>query len=146
MVRRHDSISGVRELAKHNIISKLFSRRATCSALVGLIAWFWIAPLWAAWYEASSENFVIYSRQSKTSIVQFAERLERYRSAMEWLFQNKTPPPSPSNRLTVFVVKSRDEVRRLHGSGNSYVQGFYMPSAGDSIAVVAPIESPALGI
>jgi hypothetical protein len=51
------------------------------------------------------------------------------------------PDPSPSNRLTVFVVSSNSKVQQLYGDGGRYVGGFYVPRAGDSIAIVPQVRA-----
>lgn len=95
----------------------------------------------AEWFEASSANFVVYADDSERDIRRFSERLELYHEAMEGLVGFEVPPPSPSNRLTVFVVSSPREVRRIYGEDARYVGGFYVPRAGGSIAIVPQIQS-----
>ena len=93
-------------------------------------------PARAAWMRASSDHFVIYSDDSERGITQFAERLERYHVALTILTASKVATPSPSNRVTVFVVSDIAAVRKLFGEGNRYVGGFYIPRAGASVAFV----------
>ena len=93
----------------------------------------------ADWYEASSDHFVIYADDSEKDVRRFAENLERYHSAMEFLTQRKTGKPSPSNRVTIFVVGSGRELRKLAGRGN--IAGFYIPRAGASRAFVQDIRN-----
>ena len=94
----------------------------------------------AAWREASSPNFVVYADDSERDIRRFSEQLELYHAAMKVLTGIDPPEPSPSSRLTVFVVKNEQEVRRLLGEGARYVSGFYIPRASGSIAVVPRIN------
>jgi tetratricopeptide (TPR) repeat protein len=107
------------------------------------VAWFCAFLLWptvaqAAWLEASSAHFVVYAEDREDNLRAFAERLERYHAAMELVTGHKTSPPSPSNRLTVYVVKSEKEVRELAKSDDSNLEAFYLPRAGGSLAVVPP--------
>jgi tetratricopeptide (TPR) repeat protein len=97
-------------------------------------------PARAEWLEASSSHFVIYADDSELDLRRFATELERYHSAMALLTADKSPAPSPSNRVTVYVVRSGSEVRALHGKGSKYVNGFYRPRAGGSLAVVPRIR------
>lgn len=94
------------------------------------------APAHAKWTEVSSDHFVIYGEQSAGALQEFAERLELFHAAMTRLFKRDVPSPSPSNRVTVFVVSSSAEVRDLVDSKNRFVGGVYLPRAGGPVAVV----------
>lgn len=94
----------------------------------------------AEWLEASSPHFVVYADDTERDIRRFSEQLERYHDAMAVITGTENPPPSPSNRLTVFVVRNQREVRRLFGEGGRYVGGFYIPRAGSSVAIVPKID------
>ena len=71
----------------------------------------------ADWQEASSDHFVIYADESEKEIRKYSDRLERYYSAMSAMFPSKKIKPSPSNRVTIYVVRSERIVRKLYGSG-----------------------------
>jgi tetratricopeptide (TPR) repeat protein len=90
----------------------------------------------ADWLEASSDHFVIYGDQPEKQIRGFAERLERFHTAMSYVFKKPQAKPSPSNRVTIFVVSNQSEVRKVAGTDNRYVAGFYDPRAGISVAVI----------
>jgi tetratricopeptide (TPR) repeat protein len=100
------------------------------------------APAHAEWVEASSDHFVIYGDQDPETVRAFANRLERFHAAMSIMFRTDGSKPSPSNRVTIFVVDDEEEVQRLSRLGNDYVQGFYKPRAGNSIAVVQKLSRP----
>jgi Flp pilus assembly protein TadD len=123
-----------RDEGTHAMISALF--RFVVAALTLLAA----APAWAEWYEASSDHFVIFADDKEADIRKFAENLERYHSAMEFLTGRDLQKPSPSNRVTIFVVGSQGDMRKLAG-GNRYVGGFYIPRAGGSRAFVQDIRN-----
>ncbi|GLK44314.1 MULTISPECIES: DUF1570 domain-containing protein [Novosphingobium] len=106
-----------------------------------LAAWFSVTPAQAAWTEASSEHFVIYANDSDKDITRFAQQLERYHAGMAYVLGSKVAKPSPSNRVTVYVVKNTREVRELHGGDNKFVGGFYVPRAGGSLAIVPAVQS-----
>lgn len=90
----------------------------------------------AAWLEASSAHFLVYANGMDGVIRRFSEQLERYHAAMVYVTDAKLEAPSPSNRVTVYVVGSSRDVRRLHGEGNRYVAGFYVARAGSSVAMI----------
>jgi tetratricopeptide (TPR) repeat protein len=90
----------------------------------------------AKWRQASSTHFVIYSEESPDSLRKFAERLERYDSAMRFIRGLADYDPGAANRLTIYVVPDLGTVRRLHGRGSGSIAGFYVPRAGGSIAIV----------
>ncbi len=90
----------------------------------------------AAWLEASSEHFVIYGDQNEKSLRGFAERLELFHSSMAHMFGRQQKQPSPSNRVTIFVVSDTDEVRELVAAKSRDLAGIYLPRAGAAIALV----------
>lgn len=94
----------------------------------------------ADWQEASSDHFVIYGEQGEESLRRFAERLELFHAAMAHVFNKKEAKPSPSNRLTVYVVSSRSKVQELSGMDNRFLAGVYLPRAGAAIAVVPTLK------
>jgi len=96
----------------------------------------------ADWNEASSDHFVIYADENDKEIRKYSERLESYHGAMSVLLPSREDKPSPSNRVTIYVVRSDRMVRKLYGSGNDsrFIQGFYMPHAGGSLAIIPPID------
>jgi len=94
------------------------------------------------WREASSDHFVIFAEEDEKEIRKYSDRLERYYSAMSAVLPSKDVQPSPSNRVTIYVVRSERIVRKLYGSGSDarYVRGFYGPRAGGSLAIIPPID------
>lgn len=106
----------------------------------------WLAALVAAflsphsaradWAEASSKHFVIYADESERDLEKFSQKLERYHSALALLTGYDAPELSPSNRVTVYVLRNVGAVQKLYGEGSRYVGGFYLPRAGGSVAIV----------
>lgn len=95
----------------------------------------------AEWRESSSAHFVVYGDTSESNLRTFSERLERYNAAMAVVTGITDQVPSPSNRVTVYIVGSVDAVRKLGGfKRSSYVGGFYMPRAGASLAIIPTVE------
>jgi cytochrome c-type biogenesis protein CcmH/NrfG len=95
----------------------------------------------ADWHEASSEHFVIYADESEKEIRRYSDRLERYFSAMSAILPSKKIKPSPSNRVTIYVVRNDRIVRKLYGAeSSSNVRGFYVARAGGSLAIIPPID------
>ncbi|PNU01838.1 DUF1570 domain-containing protein [Novosphingobium guangzhouense] len=109
--------------------------------VAALAVCFWGGQARAAWIEASSDHFVIYANDSDKDITRFSQQLERYHAGMAFVLGQKVAKPSPSNRVTVYVVKNEREVRQLHGGDNKFVGGFYVPSAGGSLAIVPSVQS-----
>jgi hypothetical protein len=94
----------------------------------------------ADWMEAQSPHFVIYADESPGEIQRFSQELEVYHQALAQLTGIHPPDPSPSNRLTIFVVRDILQVQKLFGGKNHFVGGFYFPRAGDSLAVVPHVS------
>lgn len=91
-------------------------------------------PASAAWLEASSDHFIIYSDTKPDQLRQFATRLERYNSALRYLFMPKAKVDEGrrSNRLRIYVLPNVAAVQTLCG-GCPNVMGFYVPRAGGSV-------------
>ena len=94
----------------------------------------------AEWLEASSDHFVIYGDQSEKAVKGFSERLELFHAAMAHVFKKQQAKPSPSNRVTIFVVSSTGKVREVIGAKDRYIAGVYFPRAGGSVAVVPNVK------
>ncbi|WP_164115459.1 DUF1570 domain-containing protein [Sphingorhabdus sp. Alg239-R122] len=94
----------------------------------------------AEWSKASSDHFIVYADQSENDLREFTERLEKYHSALKANFASKRGIPSPSNRVTIFVVENLYEVRKLSGNVNSAVAGFYIPRATGAVAYIPKVK------
>ena len=111
------------------------------AAVLGAFLLLAAQPLSAAWYEASSDHFVIYADDKERDIRQFAENLERYHSAMAYLTGRLVDKPSPSNRVVIYVVGDQRAIRKLAGGRSRNIAGFYIPRAGGSRAFVQDIRN-----
>lgn len=100
-----------------------------------------VAAAHAEWLEASSDHFLIYSDQNEKAVKGFAERLERFHAAMVYVYKREQTKPSPSNRVTIFVVSSAAQVRKVAEAKNRYVSGIYIPRAGSSVAVIPKLRA-----
>lgn len=94
----------------------------------------------AKWIEVSTDHFVIYSQQKESKVIETAQRLEKYHSSLNWLFKRQDVLPSPLNRLTIYVLKTRNKVRSLYNGDNKHVAAFYIGRSGRSIAFVSSIR------
>lgn len=111
------------------------------SLFIGLLACLLLAPAaQAEWIEVSSDHFVILGTQSEESLSQFAERLELLHAAMARVLRLPAGKPSPSNRVTIFVVSDDDEVQRLTKIRNRFLTGIYLPRAGATVALVPTLR------
>lgn len=79
----------------------------------------------AAWYEARSTNFIVYSDGSQDDARDFAAKLERFHYVLR-IYHSIQAPPSP-NRLRVFLVSTLGAVGRL--AGREGVGGYYVSNA-----------------
>jgi tetratricopeptide (TPR) repeat protein len=98
-------------------------------------------PANADWVEASSDHFIIYADQSEEVVRKFSERLERFDAAIAHVFGKTRNTPSPSNRVTVFVVPSAARVRKIIGTQDRFLAGIYLPRAGAALAVVPKLRT-----
>ncbi|MFA6218423.1 MAG: DUF1570 domain-containing protein [Erythrobacter sp.] len=97
-------------------------------------------PARAEWHEVQSDHFVVYADDRWQDVKAFSEALERYHSALTVLLSREADIPSPSNRVTIFVVGTESKVRKLVGDGAKDIAGFYIPRAGGSLAFVPSIN------
>lgn len=95
----------------------------------------------AEWHEASSDHFLVIADQNEKDVREFTERLERFHSALMSIANSEEAKPSPSNRVTIYVVRNGSQVRKLAGDKSGYLQGFYQPRAGGSVAFTARVEA-----
>ena len=98
------------------------------------------APASAAWREAKTKHFIIYSEQSPKDLRQFAQELEQFDRGARLLGGMEDPPLTDSGKLTIYVVPSRADIVDLYTGGktrsNSGVAGFYIPRASGPVAFV----------
>jgi tetratricopeptide (TPR) repeat protein len=92
------------------------------------------APAGAAWREARSAHFIIYSEEKADTLHSFATKLERFDAALRFLLKLPPREDGPNTRLTVFLVASGYDVNRLVGGEG--VAGYYRGRIGRSTAVV----------
>lgn len=98
--------------------------------------------LQAKWIEASSTHFVIYADANPQAIEQFSSQLEKFHSSLMLAMpSDEMASPSPSNRVTVYVVKNDKEVRALAGDKSNTIYAFYKRRAGGSFAIVPAIKA-----
>lgn len=88
----------------------------------------------AKWHEARSKHFIIYSEDGEAGLRAYAEKLERVDQAIRYLRKMGDPPLTEAQRLTIFVVNTESDIEKL--AGYQGVRGFYVPSAGGSVAYV----------
>lgn len=89
----------------------------------------------AEWLEASHKRFLIYADTSPGALKEFANQLERFDSAMRFLFPNPRDEAESANRVTIYVVNNEDAVQSLARDRSGQVVGFYRPSASGSLIV-----------
>ena len=93
----------------------------------------------AAWHKASSAHFVIYADEKPEKLREFATQLEKFDKAVRQVRTMADPPMGDGNRLTVFVVPTIEDVKKLaaHKPGMTpNLAGFYTARAEGSIAIV----------
>lgn len=88
----------------------------------------------AAWYEAKTDHFVIYSEQKPEELRDYASRLERFDSAVRTARNMVDPPLTDATRLTIYVLRTEELVGSL--AGYSAAAGFYKGRAAGPVAYV----------
>ena len=95
----------------------------------------------AEWHMASSDHFLVIADQNEKDAREFTERLEHFNSAMHVVLGREIQKPSQSNRVTIYVVRNTNQVRKLAGDKTGSLLGFYQARAGGSVAFVARVDS-----
>lgn len=111
----------------------IFTPMLTVAAFM-VIAAFAPARAHAEWLEAKNSHFTIYGDTSQKQMQAFADRLERFDSALRQLLTLPPQEADAPNRVTLYMVDNIDAVERR--AGRSGVAGFYRPTAEGPIAVV----------
>jgi tetratricopeptide (TPR) repeat protein len=91
----------------------------------------------AAWYEAQSKHFIIFADQNPKALADFGTRLEKFDQAVRLLLKMDDPVVGDGNRLTVYVLPSDADVRKLVGDTTGFISGFYTGRATGSLAYIA---------
>lgn len=113
-----------------------WTSRASWTLMLAL----WLPSAHAQWLEASGDHFVVYSEQPEKQVTGFTERLEQFHAAMAHIFRKTEPPPSASNRVTIYVLPSAEKVREVSSADSRYLAGIYLPRAGATVALVPAIR------
>jgi Flp pilus assembly protein TadD len=93
-------------------------------------------PAAAAWHRANSKHFVVYADQGAAELKAYAEKLERFNSAVREARGTPDVAPGASTRVTLFLVRDIDDVQEIYGKNGDGVGGFYIPKAEGSVAFV----------
>jgi tetratricopeptide (TPR) repeat protein len=96
----------------------------------------------AAWQEATSRHFVVYSDDTAEHVRQYSERLERFDGAVRALRVMQDRPVGSAGRITVYVLNNVSDVQELRS--DRFLAGFYVPRAGGSSAFSARSSSTML--
>jgi len=91
------------------------------------------APAQAAWKEASSDNFIVYSDGSETELVNFTQRVERFDRVLR-IMTGLQQPPAPV-KVRIYLVDSDSVVREMDVRHRP-AAGFYSSRVSGGIAVV----------
>lgn len=95
-----------------------------------------ISPASAAWKEAVTPHFVIYSEGSDKALRDFAIKVERFDSLLRSRY--KFVREEQTTKLTIFVLADAEEVQKTIFDKKSArnLAGYYVPRATGSMAVV----------
>src|SRR3954451_11936049 len=71
----------------------------------------------AAWYEAKSKHFIIYSDVDPQDLRDYADKLERFDQAVRMARGMDDPPLTDAGRLRIYSVRTANEWQDLTGGG-----------------------------
>jgi tetratricopeptide (TPR) repeat protein len=99
-------------------------------------------PANAAWYKSNSKHFIIYADQNPKVLADFASRLERFDQAVRALLKMDDPAVGDGNRVTVYVLPTDADVRKLIGDTTGFIFGFYTGRATGSLVYIGKRNGP----
>ena len=108
----------------------------TVLAALGLFS---AAPSSAAWHEAKSKHFTVYADEDPAKLERYASRLERFDAAVRQARGMQDTETGAATRLTLFMLRDLDQLRRVYGDKEAGVAGFYLPKAGGSLAFMPEV-------
>jgi len=118
--------------------------------LIALLVVLSTTPAMAAWYEARSRHFIVYSAGTPERVGKFASDLERFDQALRKMLGYADIEGDDANPVTVYALGGANAVASLCSSGRTeakecrYVQGFYNTRVSGAVAFV-PDRSGASG-
>jgi hypothetical protein len=92
--------------------------------ILGVLALLFATSAHATWYEATSNNFIVYSQGSEQEARDFAAQIERFRFVLRTF--RPIPQDQPAARLRVFLLPDENAVVRMAGGS---VVGYYVADA-----------------
>lgn len=95
----------------------------------------------AKWIEVSTDHFIIYTQQNEKTTTKVAKPLERFHSLLNYVFNRHDFSPSADNRLSIYVLSTKNKLRTLHGGSNKkHIGGFYIGRSGSPAAFITSIR------
>jgi tetratricopeptide (TPR) repeat protein len=110
--------------------------RQTWLGYLGLLL---AAPALAAWREASTEHFIVYSDGPQKSLVEFTQQVDKFDQVLR-RWTGYTGPTSPV-KVRVYLVDNEDKVREMDTVHRHHLAGFYYPSLSGGLAVVSRVRA-----
>lgn len=142
------SASGLCSIGKENSLFSDGSRCATLSGVKGqgkdmrhrvkaaafaALALCWVGSAQAAWRQAQTRHFTVYSEGSDTQLRGFAERLEKFDMLLRRM--NGVDDPAAGAPVKVYLLSSSGKVKAL--AHNPNIGGFYRTSDRNAFAVLS---------
>lgn len=100
---------------------------------LAIFSFLFSTPLQAAWYKVETEKFIFYGTSPK-SLQEDAIRLERFDALLRKRLGMSDQ--AGQGKLSVYVLSSEPEVRKVYGAGGKDVAGFYTANESGVLAVV----------
>jgi hypothetical protein len=100
-------------------------RRVRAFAVVAtLILLSWTAPAHAAWYKAETDRFIVYGAASEATVRDYAAKLQTFDSILR-VFHPSTAARAPATKVQLYLVRGRDDLRRIQPALPPGIAGFY---------------------
>ena len=90
------------------------------AAMLMATAW----PAQAAWVRVETDKFIVYGQGGERAVAAYATKLNTYDAVLR-RFHPSTLDRKPDTKVQVFMVSSRDDLRRVRPRLNRNIAGFY---------------------
>lgn len=107
-----------------------------------LAAWMAATPARADWVRVEGDRFIVYGDGAVDTVRKYAVKLDTYDRILR--LYNPAAGTRPPRKLEIYLVRGKDDLRRVSPGIDSRVGGFYR--AGPmGVFAIAPMRSDALG-
>lgn len=99
--------------------------RSVVAGVLGLALMVFAGSAQAAWVKVETDKFIVYGQGGERAVTAYATKLTTYDAVLR-RFHPSTLDRKPNTKVQVYLVTSRDDLRRVRPRLNRMIGGFYM--------------------